>query len=157
MTKYTIRRIGWDELILLSSNIYDKIKKFNLQIDTFVPILRGGMPLCLLLGKYIQDADVSCVHIRRSKSNRPNAEFGETIFKGITNPESITGKNIMIVEDIIDHGLSLDLAIEKIKEYNPKNIYISTFFNFNNDKYKDVISGEQLDNYYWIMFPWDGE
>lgn len=157
MTNYTLREISWDELSNMTKKIYDEIVKKKIEIDTFVPILRGGMSLGLLLGKYMQDVNTSCVHIRRSKNNKPNSEFGEAQFMGITNSEAITNKNILIIEDIIDSGLSLDLALQKIKYYKPKSIHIATFFNFNKDKYASVISSEVPASYVWVMFPWDGE
>ncbi len=46
------------------------------------------------------------------------------LIKDITLP--IEGKNVLIVEDIIDTGLTMKFLIEKIKEKNPKSIKIAT-------------------------------
>lgn len=40
--------------------------------------------------------------------------------------ESLTGKNVLIVEDIIDTGLTMDYLIRTIKQKNPKIIKICT-------------------------------
>ena len=61
----------------------------------------------------------------------------------------------MLTEDIIDSGLTIDNVIQELKKYNPKNIYIATFYNFNKGKYKNVISGERMSDYCWIVFPWE--
>ena len=109
----------------------------------------------MILGSNLNNVDTACIHIKRSLSNDSNSAFGNSIYKGITNVSAIENKNILIVEDIIDSGLTLDKAIEELKLYNPKKIYIATFYNFNKDRYKDVISGKVMENYYWIVFPWE--
>jgi len=40
--------------------------------------------------------------------------------------ESLTGKNVLIVEDIIDTGLTMDYLLRTIKQKNPKSIRICT-------------------------------
>ena len=155
MTNYDIKKIEWNELVELSKKISNDLKDENIKIDTLVPILRGGMVLSLLLTNYLDNVDTASIHIKRSKSNLPNSEFGEAMFKGITNENAIHNKNILLVEDIIDKGYSLDLAIDKIKKYNPKKIYIATFYNFNNNKYKNVFSGKKYNDIVWILFPWE--
>lgn len=149
--------VKWDDIVNLSEKIYHEIIARGIKIDTLVPVLRGGAPLSLLLNRHMPDVDTACVHIKRSKTNSPNSDFGDPILKGITNESAIKGKNILIVEDIIDKGLSVDKAIEAIKRYNPQNVFVTTLFNFNDDKYKDIICGEKLESYVWIVFPWDGD
>jgi len=157
MTDYEIRNVSWDDLIKLTGHIYDQIQKQNLKIDTLVPILRGGMPLTLLLTRYMKDVNTTCLHIRRSKTNQTNSEFLDAEFKGITNAEALTNKNVLIVEDIIDKGLTVDMALDILKKYKPKNIYIATFFNYNKSKYINAISGESPNEIKWIKFPWEVE
>ncbi|MCX7943814.1 MAG: hypoxanthine phosphoribosyltransferase [Deltaproteobacteria bacterium] len=40
--------------------------------------------------------------------------------------ESLSGKNVLIVEDIIDTGLTMDYLIRTIKQKNPKTIKVCT-------------------------------
>ena len=43
--------------------------------------------------------------------------------------ESITGKNVLIVEDIIDSGRTLAYLIEILKQRNPESIHLCTLLN----------------------------
>lgn len=155
MTDYEIMKLSWEDIVELSEKIYASI--CDKKIDTLIPILRGGMPLALLLSSRMKNVNMSCIHIRRSQTDDTNASFTFPEFKGITNFQQIANKNILICEDIVDHGDSLDFAIEHLKKYNPKSITIATLVNFNNGKYKDIISGKNMKNYYWILFPWERE
>ena len=155
MTNYSIKNVSWDDIVKLSDKIVNEINARNLQIDTLVPILRGGLPLSLLITNRLKNVETSCIQIKRSISNVTNADFGKPTFLGITNSNQIAKKNVLICEDIIDNGESLNLAIKEIKKYNPKSITIATLFNFNKNKYKDAISGVKMKEYYWIKFPWE--
>lgn len=157
MSNYKVVEVDWNELYTLSKNVLKQIKEKNIKIDTLVPIIRGGMPLSLILASNMQDTDTACIHLRRSKSNDVNSEFGETIFKGITNAEAIENKSILLVEDIVDKGLTLDMALDIVNKYNPKNIYIATFYNYNKGKYKDILAGKVMNEMAWIVFPWEKE
>ena len=154
-TNYKLRKVDWKEIQELSKNILLQLKNQKLNIDTLVTIFRGGSVLSLVLSANIENLETSCIHITRSLSNDSNAEFGDSIYKGITNLSAIEGKNVLLTEDIIDSGLTIDKVVEELKKYNPKNIYIATFYNFNNKKYKDVISGKKMNEYCWIVFPWE--
>lgn len=154
-TNYPVVNIEWNDVLELSSNILRQIKEQNLQIDTIVPVIRGGVPLALLLGYNLENTKTSTIHIRRSLSNTENSDFADSKLLGITNEEDITGKTILITEDIIDYGLSLDCAIENLEKLNPKKIYVATLYNFNHGKYNDVICGKKMDQQTWIVFPWE--
>ena len=154
-TNYKLRNVDWNEIRELSKNILFQIKKENIEIDTLVTIFRGGSVLSLILSANIDNLKTACIHVTRSLSNNTNAEFGNSVYKGITNFSEIEGKNILLTEDIIDSGLTIDNVIQELKKYTPKNIYIATFYNFNKEKYKDVISGEKMNEYCWIVFPWE--
>ncbi len=154
-TNYKLHNIDWGEIRKLSKNILYQIDNEKIDIDTLVTIFRGGSVLALILSANIKNLETACIHITRSLSNDSNAEFGSSIFKGITNLSAIEGKNIILTEDIIDSGLTIDNALEELKKYNPRNIYIATFYNFNKGKYRNVISGEKMNEYCWIVFPWE--
>lgn len=156
-TDYIVQEIDWNDIRRLTLNILTKIKQQNLQIDTLVPVFRGGSVLALFLASNMKNVKTSCIHIKRSLTNTINAAFGDAKFLGVTNIEDITGKNILITEDTVDFGYSLDCAITELKKYKPKNIYVATLYSFNNDKYRDIIYGEYLDDSRWIVFPWEEE
>lgn len=49
--------------------------------------------------------------------------------------ENIKGKKVVIIEDIVDSGLTLESIIEKIGAYEPEDIKVATMF-FKPDAYK---------------------
>ena len=124
-TNYPIVPITWEEVVAYTKHIAKRIREDKIQIDVIVPILKGGMPTAMLLGSMLEISDFSCLHIRRSLSDNPNSDFGEAVNKGVTNASAIKGANILLVDDILDTKKTLDYAIEVIRKYQPKKIYVA--------------------------------
>ena len=155
-TNYPLVKVDWDEIKRLSSKIAYQIIEDNKKIDLIIPILRGGMPIAMILSSMLNVTEMSCVHIRRSINDEPNTEFKEIpINKGITNVEMIKDANILIVDDTLDSKITLDYAINLLKQYNPKSINIAILYNFNKDTFGTVYSGEEVKKYKWVVFPWE--
>lgn len=154
-TNYPLEKISWEKVEELCYKIASEIKKDDLEIDVLVPILRGGMPISLLLSSMLKVEETSCIHIRRSVDDNPNTEFREPINKGITNVDKINNSNILIIDDTLDSKKTLDYAIKLLKEYNPKSINIAVLYNFNKETFDEIYSGEKVENYKWVIFPWE--
>lgn len=150
-----ICNISWEEVERGVSNILGDIKKRNINVDTIVPILRGGAPLGNLISNNI-NADIAYIHIRRTVSNDINAEFKIPVLKGITNSETIEGKDILIVDDLLDKGVTMEFAIEELKKLKPKSIHVAVLYNFTKLENEEMyIVGLEMKVKKWIVFPWE--
>lgn len=150
--------MSWDEFDKLSMNILNEIYQRNIDVDTIVPVIRGGAPLGTVIGNNIAGVDTACVHIRRSQKDGINAKLGEPVLKGITNEDAIRGKNILVTDDMLDRGVTMKFAIEELKKLSPKSIHIAVLYNFTNipDEEKEMyIIGGKMDVKKWIVFPWE--
>lgn len=154
-TNYPIEKVSWEEVKELAYNIAKKIEQDNVKIDVIIPVLRGGMPLALLLSSILNVSEMACIHIRRSLSDEPNAEFGKPTLKGITNDKIIKNANVLIVDDTLDSKETLDYAKNIIQQYNPRNIEIAILYNFNKETFNKIYSGEEVIEYKWVVFPWE--
>ncbi len=153
-TNYELIKISWNDVLELSRNILSQIEDKKIKIDTIIPVLRGGMPLALLLGYNFENVNTACIHVRSSDKNIPNSSFSNPNLVGITNNNFITGKNILLVDDVIDSGKTIDLCLNILKKYKPRSITIATLYNFNKTK-TNIISGQKMDKHFWIVFPWE--
>lgn len=150
--------MSWEEFEQISKNILEQIKEKSLSIDTIVPILRGGAPLGSILSNNIPGVDSAYIHIRRSTSNDVNAMLGVPILKGITNAEQITGKNVLIVDDMLDKGVTMDFALKEIKKLNPASIHVAVLYNFTKLENEEMfIIGASMAEKKWIVYPWEKE
>jgi hypoxanthine phosphoribosyltransferase len=74
--------------------------------------------------------------------------------------EDIAGKHVLLVEDIIDTGLTLKFLREKLLERNPKSLRICVFLDKNEKRIVDVpidYSGFEIPNKYVVGYGLDCE
>lgn len=155
-TDYPIHKISWSNLERITTIIANDINKSDIKIDSIVAILKGGMPISMLLGSKLGIDVISALHLRRSTNNLRNTTFEETSYLGITNHSIIEDKNVLLVDDIYDSGKTMKTAIEYVKKYKPRNIYVAIAYSFNKKKHnlKEFIGSQEIE-YKWIVFPWE--
>ena len=61
----------------------------------------------------------------RLKSYEDTHSKGEVKVMGIENLESLRGKNVLIVEDIIDTGRTMGKLLSLIENYQPKKVKVA--------------------------------
>jgi len=77
-------------------------------------------------------------HIRtefiRVKSYEDESSTGKVTITGMESLESLRGANVLIVEDIIDSGLTMVKLLEALKEFQPKTVRVASLFLKRNPK-----------------------
>lgn len=97
---------------------------FNGEEILAVGILRGGVYFCSELTKRLT-VPVVLDFIEASSYGDGTRSSGHVrITKDLT--EDITGKNVVVIEDIIDTGRTLSLLLENLKGRNPKSLKLCT-------------------------------
>lgn len=104
----------------LAKQIYEDYNKQNL---TFICILKGSVFFTVDLAKNIP-SDVKLEFIRVS-SYHGTESTGKIELK-LDLKEDIEGKDIIIIEDIVDTGRTLTYLKEHLKTKNPKSLKICT-------------------------------
>ncbi len=82
--------------------------------------------------------------------------MGIPVLKGFTNSEAIEGKDVLIVDDMLDRGITMKFVIETLQKMNPKSIHVAVLYNFVQVEDEDMyISGLYMPEKKWIVFPWE--
>lgn len=120
--KYEINSILQD----LSRQINNKYKDIASKNDPLIiiGILNGSF---MFLTDLVKLLDIPCEIEFVKVSSYIGTKTSGKITDIIGLNKDINNKNILIVEDIVDTGLTMINIIEKFKSLNPKNIEICTF------------------------------
>ena len=119
------------EIFIPNSEIDSAIQKVANQINKdyehkkplFVVILNGAFMFAAdLMKKLTIECEVSFVKLSSYQGMRTT----EKVKKIIGLNESIAGRSIIIVEDIIDTGITMEHLLEELGALNPRDIKIST-------------------------------
>jgi hypoxanthine phosphoribosyltransferase/molybdopterin converting factor small subunit len=142
--------VSWDDIEEMVREISDLIVKSGYKVDVIVGILRGGIIPAKLIADELGVDDLGAMEIKLYK------RVGERAQKPyIRQPLtlSIKERNVLIVDDVSDTGLTLSTAINALELYSPKKIrtatlYIKPWTKLIPDYYSRISSR-------WIVFPWE--
>jgi len=119
------------KLVLSKDEILQKIKELAQKIDNdfndepivFIGTLKGAFIFLSDLLRYIKNPNVQ-VDFIRVKSYGMSDTSSESITLTKDLEISVEGKNVILVEDIIDTGLTVKFLYDYLKQFKPKNLKI---------------------------------
>ncbi|TDG37349.1 hypoxanthine phosphoribosyltransferase [Pedobacter changchengzhani] len=117
------------EIFLENETINKRIRLLGIQLNVdyegrsplFIGILNGSF---LFMADLIKEIDLSCeVAFMRLASYEGTQSTG-AVKELIGLPDDIEGRDLIIVEDIVDTGLTLTHILKTLKEKNPASIKV---------------------------------
>ena len=141
----------WKEMEALSRSVAKKIRDSSFTPDVVVALARGGLVPARAICDYLVLKNLVAVNVEH---------WGITA--GITGKAKLTyslnmdltGKKVLVVDDITDTGESMMIAIDHVKEQGAEEIKTATLQHIKTSKYKPNYYAEELD-WKWIIFPWN--
>jgi hypoxanthine phosphoribosyltransferase len=90
-------------------------------------VMTGAIPFAgQLLSQLDFDLVISYAHVSRYKNNLGQDEINEIYFPG---KEYVSGKNLLVLDDIHDEGKTLNFIQDKLKNQGAKEIKSAVLFN----------------------------
>jgi len=130
MEKIKIRHLTF-ELFIPENQIKDRLKVLARQISSdfqgedliLLGILNGAFIVLADLVREI-DLSVSCEFLKISSYS--GTESTGTVKSLLGLSADLEGKNVLIVEDIVDTGISMNYLISELSKQNPKQLSVVT-------------------------------
>lgn len=131
--------------------VTDKIRKSKYRPDLIVAVSRGGLVpariLCdLLVIKNCLSMKVDHWGITATKDGKAKISYGLNI--------SLSGKKVLLVDDITDTGQSMEISKLHLLGLNPDKLKTATLIHLTNSKYVPDYYGHERE-WAWIVFPWN--
>jgi hypoxanthine phosphoribosyltransferase len=140
----------WNQIYDMLLNLAEKIRKSDFKPDIIIGISRGGWPPARVLSDLLDNPNLANV---KAEFYLDVAETrGEPI---ITQPisTSITGKKVLVVDEVADTGKSLGLIKKHVIEQNAAEVKTATVY------YKpwSIVKPDyyEKETGLWIVFPWE--
>ncbi len=120
------------EKLLDEKKIAARVKELGAEI-TKVCAKEDLIAVCVLKGSFVfyadlircLDADVRTDFIGTASYGNSTKSSGEVKLT-LDLTHAIQGKNVLLIEDIVDTGLTMDFLIKTLKARNPKRIYTAS-------------------------------
>ena len=142
---------SWDYIYNSCKNIVKEMKKDKFKPDVVVALSRGGFvparTICdMLIIKDLVSIKVDHWGITANKDGKAKIRYPLDI--------DLTGKKVLVVDDITDTGESMIVSTNFIKSLNPKEIRTAAALHIKTSKLKPDYYGEEID-WKWVIFPWN--
>ena len=120
------------KILINEEELQKRIKEIALEIKNdfkgeeivFCSVLKGAVFFTVdLMKNYDGDCSLECVRVSSYEGENSS---GKVTLKIPLKKEDIEGKNIVIVEDIVDTGRTFKYLVEYIKDFNPKCVKTCT-------------------------------
>lgn len=139
--------ISWAQLHSLSYHLAERIQQQEVSYDAILAIARGGMPIASIMVDVMQ-LPVASITIstyqQMSQQREPVILFGT---------DNLTGKRLLIVDDIADTGDTLIAASDYAKKQGALVTDTATLFYKSHSKHLPTYYAEATAN--WVIFPFE--
>ncbi len=140
--------VTWKDYHALSQKIAAAILAHEKPFDIIVAIGRGGLTLGHLLSDFLR-IPICSITIQSYTDIQKQGEVHIT--DGLSS--SISGKRVLLVDDIADTGTTLKRAIAYIQEFNPATITTATLFYKPHSSVQPDFFAKQTTK--WILQPFE--
>ena len=141
---------SWDQAYFQAYYLYEQISKDSFTPNIIVGIARGGWILARLLCDFFTLNELANIKI----------EFYTQIGERRSNPiltqevnADLSGKKVLLVDDVADTGKSLQIALKHLQEKNPQEIKTVTYHYKPHSLIKPDYYCHETTK--WIVYPWE--
>lgn len=144
--------LPWQEIPELVRRVAKKIKKANFKPDYIVGITRGGWIPSVLLSDELGVKNLLSLKIEHwGITARKDKKAHLTIPLNL----NLSGKKILLVDDLTDTGESIQLALKHLKEQNSQEIKVATLIHKAHSKFIPDFYARKIEQWKWIILPWN--
>ncbi|MEN2999273.1 MAG: phosphoribosyltransferase family protein [Acidilobaceae archaeon] len=147
-----VRFLSWEEVAAASRTVADQVASSRFSPEVVVGILRGGVVPALLVADILGINDVGTIEVKLylAPSHRREKPF-------LRQPLllDVREKNVLLVDDVSDSGLTLQLAIDYIKHHSPAAVKTATLYVKPWTRLMPDYYAESTES--WLVFPWGRE
>jgi uncharacterized protein len=143
--------ISFNEVLHLSRTLARKIKASGYTPDLIIAIGRGGYVPGRLVSDFLLFNDLTSMKIEHYKRAADMRE--ETRLK-FPIPVDITGKRVLIVDDVTDTGETLKLAVDYTLSLNPSSVRTAVLQHKICSAFTPDFYARKVLKWRWIIYPW---
>jgi len=143
--------MSWELFEKLAMNVAKSIRQDGFQPDFMVGLARGGWVLSRVLCDFLGVKDLVSLKVEHwgvtaTPDGKAQIKYPFDI--------DLTGKNVLVVDDITDTGESMLVAVEYVKSKNPASIKTAALRHIDGSKFTPDYYGDVI-SWRWVVFPWN--
>jgi len=141
--------MDWRLFAELSEKVAEKIVASGWQPDFMVGLARGGWVLSRVLCDYLGVKDLVSIKVEHwGVTATPD---GKARIKYAFDVD-LTGRRVLVVDDITDTGESMMVAVDYVREKNPLEVRTAALRHIDGSKFTPDYYGDVI-TWRWVIFP----
>ncbi len=148
--KFKCHLVSWDESYRLAKILARKIKSSGFKADLVIGIARGGLVPARVVCDFLLQKDLAAIKVEHWGIA---ATLGKARIK-FPLPIDISGKKILIVDDVADTGDTFSVIMDYIKEKNPSEVKTAVLHYKTCSTCVPDYWAEMQEKWMWIIYPW---
>ena len=153
MNEIELTHLTWDDVEVYCKKLANEIKNSDFKPEVIVGIQRGGCITAVLLSHLLNIKDFCTIGIRSTKSDDIRAQRIKPIIYDSFSLQLISGKKVLLTDDITDTGETLIEAKKELLKYGSKEVKSATIICAPASNGKVAFYGKEVKP--WVVFPWE--
>lgn len=146
MEKYL--RVSWASYGKMASSLAKEVEEKRMGFDLVIGIARGGIPLAMVISDLL-GIPIDIINVKSYTGIRKREK--PKILTTLSN--DIKGKRILLVDDLIEHGATMDLLLAYLVKKKPGMIKTAVLFDKPWSRFRPDYCVKTVDR--WVVFPWE--
>jgi len=143
--------MDWNLFYILSKHVAKKINSSGYKPDLIIGLARGGWILARVLCDLVNVKDLVSLKVEHwgvtaTLDRKAKLKYPFNI--------DLTGKSVLVVDDITDTGESMQIAVDYIQSLNPYELKTATLRYIESSKFVPDYFAEEI-AWRWVIFPWN--
>jgi hypoxanthine phosphoribosyltransferase len=142
------RTISWPEYGRLTEALAEKVRSGGKSFDLVIGIARGGIPVAMVVSDRL---GVKIAFINVKSYSGIARRTPPRILSALA--EDIGGKNVLVVDDLVDHGVTMEMVKSYLGEQKPNVLETAVLLKKPWSKTEPDYYLEVVDK--WVVFPFE--
>jgi len=148
--KFKCYLVSWEEAYRLAKILARKIKSSGFAPDLVIGIARGGLVPARVVCDFLLQKDLAAIKVEHWGIA---ATLGKAKIK-FPLPIDISGKSVLIVDDVADTGDTFSVIMDYIKGKAPSEVKTAVLHYKTCSTSVPDYWAERQDEWKWIIYPW---
>lgn len=153
MNKIEQTHLTWDDIEDSCKKLANEINNSEFKPEIIVGIQRGGAIAAVLLSHLLNIENFCTIGIRSTKSDDIRAQRIKPIIFDSFSLQLVSGKKVLLTDDITDTGVTLIEAKKELLKYGTKEVKSATIICAPASNGKVDFYGKEVKP--WVVFPWE--
>ena len=140
--------IDWATFGKNAQELARQVKKNGADFDLVIGVAQAGIPLALAIADEL-DREVDIIRVKSYTGINKRTE--PKILNKLS--KNINGMSVLVVDDLVDHGITMNTLIAYLKTKHPKSITTAVLFKKPWSKFTPDFYLKTVDT--WVVFPWN--